>query len=181
MFRVFALLCFAVAAVMPAQASVTHKVKFGQGPVVLVWQDGQAVGQGETVVLDAEDAAAPANAVMGGGALFPIAFSDNADDARVVETFALASNAPVRIALDGMPLSGKVTLRVIEVGSAASYSGPSEVQIDFSLAADTELAFIPHKTAKHAGSATDQALIFEIQRTGAAVDQSIIIEAMDAR
>lgn len=176
MFRLIALLCLALSAALPMQASVTHKVKFGQGPVVMVWQDGQLVGRGETVALEGEMAPAPKADWIGGGVLEPVSFTKFDDVTGSVEQFSIASNTPLRLRLEGNAISGVVKLRLIGVGASAQYNGPRVIELDLSTSAEREVLLIPQKTAKSAGSITAQTLTFELERTGAANGLSVVIE-----
>lgn len=179
LFRLIALLCLVVSAALPMQASVTHTVKFGQGPVVMVWQDGEPVGRGEAVTLEGEASPAPRADWVGGGLLEPVSYTGFDEDTALVEQLSIASNAPVRLRLEGSALSGTVKLRLLEIGSEAQYNGPQLIELDLSASADRELLLIPQKTAKSAGSVAAQTLTFELERTGAASGLSMVIETVN--
>ena len=176
MFRVFALFCLAVAAVVPAQASVTHTVKFGQGPVVLAWQDGQAVGQGERVTLKADAAATLTHDWAGGGVLQPMSYTSSPGTPRV-ETLTLASNAAVSVRFDSQPLTGTVEVRLISVGAAAQYGGAPRIERDYTFGGSATVLTLSARTARKPGSPSDQSVSFEIVRTGEAAALPLIIEA----
>ncbi|MEM1390097.1 MAG: hypothetical protein AAGG45_03370 [Pseudomonadota bacterium] len=178
MFRLFAMLSLLFAASLQAGASVSHTLKFSQGPVILVWQDGQLVGQGEEIALT-ETAALPVETTMGGGILIPVLATPQALFGKTVERFSVASNTAVRIKFASPPAGGTVILRLISTGSAARFNGPFERQIDFSQSASADLLLIRDKTAARRGEAQEQALEFEIERSGPARDGVIILEAAD--
>ncbi|MEM7493701.1 MAG: hypothetical protein AAF296_09985 [Pseudomonadota bacterium] len=178
MFRLFAMFSLLFAASLQAGASVSHTLKFSQGPVILVWQDGQLVGQGEEITLT-ETAALPVEDTIGGGVLIPVFASPQMQSGNIVERFSVASNTAVRIKFVRPPAGGTVKLRLISKGGAAQFNGPVERQIDFSQSANTELLLIRDKTAARRGEAQEQALEFEIERSGPARDGVIMIEAAD--
>lgn len=175
--RLTALLCLLVAACLPAQASVTHTVKFGQGPVVMVWQNGEGAGRGETVTLGGGSAINVPPAPVGGGMLQPVTVSDGVGATRR-EFIEIASNAPVNLRLSKPPMDGTLTLRLVRIGNAADYSGPFLIEYDFARDQQTRVLTIGSKTAAKPGAARDQALVFELVRTGAAASVPLVIEAM---
>ena len=178
LFRLFAMLSLLFAGSLQAGASVSHTLKFSQGPVILVWQEGHLVGQGEEIALT-ETAALPVEDTIGGGILIPVVASQNMQPGKTVERFFVASNTGLRIKLADTPASGTVTLRLISKGSAAQFNGPVERQVDFSQTANTELLLIRDKTAARRGEALEQALEFEIERSGPARASVILLEAAD--
>ncbi|MEL7231056.1 MAG: hypothetical protein AAGJ85_00925, partial [Pseudomonadota bacterium] len=159
-------------------ASVTHTVKFGQGPVVLVWQDGEMVGQGEAVTLEGETAPVLSDKWVGGGLLEPVSYAAGADVTRT-ETLTFASNAPVSIHFDSQPLNGTVEVRLVSVRAAAQYRGPSIIQRDYALGESGTVLDLPIRTALKPGPIADQSITFEIVRTGEAAALPLIIEARD--
>lgn len=178
LFRLIALLFFAVFATLPMQASVTHNVKFGQGPIVLVWQDGALVGRGEAVALEGEPAPAPQADWVGGGVLEPVSFATEPQKARV-ETVTIASNAPLALWFEGQPRDGRVEVRLLSIGSAAQYQGPRTIERDYTLDSDLNVLTIPVRTAANPGPVVAQTLTFEIERTGDAAMQAMVFEALE--
>ncbi|MEM1086794.1 MAG: hypothetical protein AAGH90_03630 [Pseudomonadota bacterium] len=178
MFRLVCLLCFAFAGLAPAGASVTHKVKFGQGPLVLVWQDAELVGRGEAVTLDREAAPAPRDTWLGGGLLEPISYTSDTDLVRI-DTLTFASNAPVTLRFDSQPLNGTLEARLIDVGIAAQYDGPSRIERDYTFGDSTTVLNLPTRTALKPGSPANQSITLEIVRTGEAAALPLIMEARD--
>ena len=144
-------------AALSSAATPVHHVRFSQPSMILVWQDGALIGQGDEIALSGFGAVSPGD-LLGSGTLM------RAGEAAVrTQTVTIASNARFEIRAQ-IPLEpDRVTVRVIHVGENA------QAQIHAAGLSPQTVFQQSAKTASRPGDPLSQALTLEIEWSGDAV------------
>ncbi|MCR9269018.1 MAG: hypothetical protein NXH72_03420 [Hyphomonadaceae bacterium] len=147
-----ALALLVITLISPAgHAGTVHEVRFAQSGKVLVWQDGERVGQGADVIVNAPEVNA-GNRLIGAGQLEPIGASR--DQASNSLRLQVASNTGFEIISIDPVRTPKVRVVVAGIGdNAALKAGATSSEVLFQQAT---------KSAVRSGSALSQAIALDI-------------------
>lgn len=137
-------------------ASPMHHVRFAQPALILVWQDGALIGQGDEIALTGISNH-PQTKLIGSGTLIGAA-----ETVGQTQRVMIASNTRFEIRAEGGSERDPVTVRLIGVGENA------QARVSSSDFGPQILFQQSEKTAHRPGAAISQALTFEIEWSGPA-------------
>lgn len=160
MLRVFALSTILMSLCCTADAGTVQTVRFAQTGKVLVWIDGEMVGQGAAVSLSADKASS--EPVYGNGSLEPAgSFSTEAPHRLII---SVASNTGFVLETDTPRDRGEISVRVLEAGENARALTRRPANGSRQIFEQTD------RTAHGRGAPLSQSLTLEVISTGRVLD-----------
>ncbi|GAB5456063.1 MAG: hypothetical protein Hens2KO_22920 [Henriciella sp.] len=164
MLRIFALFVLLTSLCATAAAGTVQNVRFAQTGKVLVWMDGEMIGQGAKVSLNNGNAVA--KPFFGNGTLEPSQASSA--DVRHRLIVKIASNTGFTLETDTPREQGEISVRVVEQGQNAQVLTRHPARGSLSIFEQSD------RTARRPGTAETQALTLEVISTGRALDDLTI-------
>lgn len=164
MLRIFALFVSLTSLSATAAAGTVQNVRFAQTGKVLVWIDGEMIGQGAEVSLSNGNAVA--KPFFGNGTLEPSQASSGEARHRLI--VKIASNTGFTLETNTPRDQGEISVRVIEQGQNA------QVLTRYPASGSLNIFEQSDRTARRPGTAETQALTLEVISTGRALDDLTI-------
>lgn len=153
-YRLVILAILAAICALNSAASTVHYVRFSQPALLMVWEDGTFLGQGEQVDLTGFGAI-ESPALMGSGDLL-----QSRDTVGQSKTIMIASNTGFAIRTSNAAADQAVSVQIIAIGENAQASESQTI-------GDTATVFeLSDRTALRSGAPETQAITLEIEWTG---------------
>ena len=164
MLRVFALSTILISLCSTAAAGTVQTVRFAQTGKVLVWVDGEMIGQGAEVSLSTSQQ--NIEPIFGNGSLEQVRAVSTETPHRLV--FSVASNTGFVIETGAARETGEVSVRILEAGQNAKALARNPASGSKRIFEQTD------RTAHSSGAPITQALTLEVISTGRALDDITI-------